>query len=474
MESTFHIPLAHPLFYLFIILAVLTLILLNRSLWSRRAHRGKMFLLSILSVFSIMASISFSGNSQAPLVSPTALIGVTDQGQMVVLDARDGSTRWTQTVWVPAYSVLIATGSDHLVYAMSEVNKSFGVITAYAASDGRHVWQHVLPLLSSSQQVTFSQLLVSDGRIYVVESIGPADGLGPLYIVYALRSTDGSFLWRYQVQTPNSFGLTAGNGLLLIQTQDGGFSAVHASDGSLAWRFSPAPLQKGSSYTYQQVLANGAVYFLQDSWPCLNPRGMGICFKEQISLLAVSQSNGKTLWQDPLNVSQFPHGWTWTWTSSLAVAGTHLYLHTPYVLRLLNASNGAPMWQDPDSALRVTAQSTPDNGHDYCSTLADTTGQEPTPTEANGRVYISHNGAIFALDARTGRRLWRLNPSLHGYFTTPVIFQNALFVSDKALPGKRFCLDTGQDTLLAINPSNGSVYWNTTNAADLIGISHLS
>ncbi len=79
-----------------------------------------------------------------------------------------------------------------------------------------------------------------------------------------------------------------------------------------------------------------------------------------------------------------------------------------------------------------------------------------------------------ALDEGTGKLLWRLPAAPDGDFTASVFFQNVLFTSAQAIPSVHFSAGSGQDAVVAINPSTGSVYWSTTNASDLVGIFHLS
>jgi outer membrane protein assembly factor BamB len=480
------IPSVNPLFYLFLVLALLLFVLaliLLALLFRNGRRRRKRLILGITCVLLLVAvafPIAGYGNKPAPLASPAVLVGLGQGSQIAVLNARDGSVRWTQSVWTPSYSrALVSAGSDHLVYAVSDVNQSFGVVTAYTMSNGRHIWQSSLPLLPASQldQVTFSQLIVSDGRVYVVESVGPSARPGPFYLVYALRSTDGSLVWKHQEPTTNGFMpflLTDGNGLLLIQTSDGGFSALHASDGSLAWHFEPSRPQNGSISTYQHLLTRGAVYFLQDSWPCHSPQASGTCSGEQISLLALSQRNGTPLWQDHLWQEHLPTSdrsqFNQFKASSLALVGAHLYLNTmTSTLLLLNAFNGVQIWQDSDATLRSPAWSTP--GTSSCPSPAVSWDPSAfTPTEGNGMAYISRKGALFALDGRTGQVIWTLSANPDATFTTPILSQQVLFASAYAIPGNRCSPSSGQDAVVAIDPSNGSVYWSTANATSLIGI----
>ena len=439
------IPPINPLFYLFLFLAFLLFVLaLNILLRSKRARWVKVLFFGcacLLLIVTIAYPIQLYSNKSTPLASSVVLIGYASPSHIVALNARDGSVRWTQPIDNQTY---LSGGSGNLVYTVSKASDGTGVVTAYATSNGRQVWRDSLPLLQNDQQdsVAFSDLLVSDGLVYVDETLRSSN------VVYALHTNDGSLVWKHVGQTTDDqepFLITAGNGLLLVQTQDSGFSAWHASDGSLAWHFSP---EGGFIHTYQQVLANQAVYFLQDT-ALASPNGHS-------SLIALSQSNGKVLWQDQLpgsNAAEIS-------VSKLAVAGTHLYLHS-YDLTLLNAFNGTQIWQDAGSRFAATTKGPP-------------TGLDGSaPTEVNGIVYVPRSGALNALDACNGRLLWRLPADPDGNFTTPVFYQNVLFTSANAIPPFRYQAGSGQDAVVAIDPSNGSVYWSTTNAGSFVGIYNL-
>ena len=219
-----------------------------------------------------------------------------------------------------------------------------------------------------------------------------------------------------------------------MRAQESGFSALHANDGSLAWHFSPHPPQGSFVFASQIVLSGQNAYYLQS-----------ISGDQGVSLLALSQENGTLLWQKRLQGSN-------AYANELAGAGTHLYLSINGQTILLSTLNGAQLWQrslNSDGDIAVT--------------------------EANGIVYIPGNGALNALDERNGKVLWSLSADPDGDFTAPILSQNVLFTLVRAIPPHSFFnTGSGQNAVVAINPSNGSVYWSTTNATNLIGIFTLS
>ena len=432
------IPPVNPIFYVFLFLAflllVLTLIALVRG---KRARRVKALFFGgacCLQIVTIAYPIYLYSNKPAPLASSSLLIAIGQNNQIVALNARDGSVRWNQPLDNESQTSIAGSPSS-LFYTASIANDGASVVTAIAASDGQQVWKSSLPQPQMYGKI--QHFMVSDGFIYFDKATGVSDE-----VVYALRANDGSLAWKHAEHIPNHLGdslqpllITAGNGLVFVRTQGSGFSALHANDGSLAWHFSPNIPQGGSVFAYQLVLVGQNVYYLQST-----------SGDQDVSLLALSQGNGKPLWQKHMQGSN-------AYANGLAGAGAHLYLSINGQTILLSVLNGAQLWQSPlDSGIDIAV------------------------TEANGIVYIPGNRALNALDERDGKVLWSLSADPDGDFTTPVLSQNVLFASAGAIAPHGFFGTgaSGQDAVVAINPSNGSVYWSTTNATSLIGIFHLS
>lgn len=424
------IPSINPIFYLFLFLAflllILTLIVLLRSkraCWVKALFFGGA---CCLQVVTIGYPIWLYSNKPAPLSSSSLLIGFGRNDSIVALHARDGSVWWTQPL--QGTQTLVTGGLGNVFYSASQTNNGGSVIAANTASDGTQVWQH--SLLPQQTYGKLENLVTSNGLVYVDEALGVSDE-----VIYALRATDGSLAWKHDEHSADELGdslkpllIAAGNGLVFIRAQDRGFSALHANDGSPAWHFSPHIPQGRFVFTYQLVLADQNVYYLQST-----------SGDQSVSLVALSKGNGKPVWQKHMQGSNYATG--------LAGAGTHLYLSINGQTILLNALDGTQLWQSPlDTGFNISV------------------------TEANGIVYIPGNSALNALDVRDGKTLWSLSAAPDGDFTAPTLSQNVLFASAQAIESHIFSPGSGQDAVVAIDPSRGSVYWSTTNAANLLGI----
>jgi glucose dehydrogenase len=125
----------------------------------------------------------------------------------------------------------------------------------------------------------------------------------------------------------------------------------------------------------------------------------GVVYVQDLAanVFAVSLSTGKELWEyqagAPESSRTDPHG--------VAVAGGEVYGDSSTTVFALNASTGKPVWVD--KALLPTGQG-----------LFDI-----QPLVAGGRMFLASQygigpggGALFALDASTGRQIWKFSTAL--------------------------------------------------------------
>jgi alcohol dehydrogenase (cytochrome c) len=79
-----------------------------------------------------------------------------------------------------------------------------------------------------------------------------------------------------------------------------------------------------------------------------------------------------------------------------------------------------------------------------------------TPVVAGGLMYVTSPTECFALDAGTGRQLWRYTRP-----RTPGMARNASANRGAAVAGDRVFLETGDAHLVALNRFNGDVLWDS-------------
>jgi alcohol dehydrogenase (cytochrome c) len=82
-----------------------------------------------------------------------------------------------------------------------------------------------------------------------------------------------------------------------------------------------------------------------------------------------------------------------------------------------------------------------------------------TPIVANGIMYVTDRNSVYALDARTGREVWRFSRPLR----TDIVSGDAKAGINRgvAILGDRVFFDTQDAHLLALHARNGSLIWET-------------
>lgn len=188
----------------------------------------------------------------------------TSQGVVYALQASTGSLLWhtaqhtTMGDLPNAATPVVANG---MVYSADRLG-----LSAYAASDGKLMWQYrnafpgpfTLSPTVSNGVVYFSRpqsgivaLRASDGKLLWQHNAGgfnrPLALINGMVInysgpVYALRATDGTLLWQRNVMGSGE-GSDAGSpevigeGVVLNGGDDGSVQAIRVSDGSLLWHY---------------------------------------------------------------------------------------------------------------------------------------------------------------------------------------------------------------------------------------------
>ena len=82
-----------------------------------------------------------------------------------------------------------------------------------------------------------------------------------------------------------------------------------------------------------------------------------------------------------------------------------------------------------------------------------------TPLVVNGIMYVTGPNSVYALDARTGREIWRFNRSLRN----DIVSGDAKAGINRgvAILGERIFFETQDAHLLALHSKNGSLIWET-------------
>lgn len=200
---------------------------------------------------------------------------------------------------------------DDVVYASS----GNGEVYALRSSNGSVLWRQSINAGTNGAPL----VLASNGIVYILAEttdVGPGT-------LYALRTSDGAQLWRYHTSDYLS-ALTIANGIAYTTTYDtvsdsGSIVALRANDGAQLWHSAAA----GSSYEAPFV-ENGIVYTT-----AYKNNGPG-------TIYALRASDGVQLWHKTSN----------TFFSLLMAANDVLYVSTAQGIAALQASNGQQLWSD--------------------------------------------------------------------------------------------------------------------------------
>lgn len=277
----------------------------------------------------------------------TSQIENNNKGVVNAFRASDGKLLWSyKTNAGNVNTPLIEQGTVYV--PMGGYPGVAGSVSALRVSDGTLLWQQKFDESFSSQ------LTVRNGTLYLVESkvilpgsptpttqtsgflvpafasllnafhpTLPAQPHKEVYSsVYALNSSDGTFLWHY---TLNSGG-EGWTSWLLVQDDmvytsannsqgKGSIYALRASDGSVVWN------KQFEQAATQSILAQGILYVVSDHQ----------------SIYAFQGSDGKQLWSHPFDESTY---------NPLALVGSTLYVGgSAEIIYALDSGSGKERWQ---------------------------------------------------------------------------------------------------------------------------------
>jgi outer membrane protein assembly factor BamB len=290
-----------------------------------------------------------------------------------------------------------------VVYALSEDE----TVYAMHADNGSILWQYTF----DGATETNGAPLVDNGIVYILaetSDVGPAT-------LYALRTSDGAPLWRYNANDYLS-SLTITGGIAYVTTYDnasdsGSILALHANNGALLW-YSDIP---GSSYD-TPIVENGIIY----TTVYKNNSGSG-------TIYALRASDGAQLWHTTANTAFY---------YILTAANGILYVSSAQGIAALQASNGQQLWSD-------TLQ-----------------GDIASPLLVNGVLYFTATKVSMETSSVSTSRVNALSQMgtseklLRGSGAINRPLQPMLFMN-QAMPAKE-----GLSTVYAVRASDGAFLWH--------------
>lgn len=274
------------------------------------------------------------------------------------------------------------------------VGDDLGRLTAYALKNGKKLWS-----FQSGKRIVGTPA-VSEGIVV----FGSADCK-----IYGLDAQNGNLLWTVEAAEPVLGAVTIENGIAYIGASDHTFRAVNIRTGEVKWAFAGV---RGYIETKPLVTDNKVIFGAWDN-----------------TLYALNKADGKELWKWTGGLTRMHFSPAAVWP--VAADGKVFITDPQRAMTAINIETGNTVWRTFQSMVRETIGLSEDKERIYSKTMNNsivcysTKGDQPhklwasnvgfgyehapsMQVEKNGVVFGStKEGLIFALEATTGKVLWK-------------------------------------------------------------------
>lgn len=274
------------------------------------------------------------------------------------------------------------------------VGDDLGRLTAYALKNGKKLWS-----FQSGKRIVGTPA-VSEGIVV----FGSADCK-----IYGLDAQNGNLLWTVEAAEPVLGAVTIENGIAYIGASDHTFRAVNIRTGEVKWAFAGV---RGYIETKPLVTDNKVIFSAWDN-----------------TLYALNKADGKELWKWTGGLTRMHFSPAAVWP--VAADGKVFITDPQRAMTAIDIETGNTVWRTFQSMVRETIGLSEDKERIYSKTMNDSIvcystksnqphklwasnvgfGYEHAPSmqvEKNGVVFGStKEGLIFALEAATGKVLWK-------------------------------------------------------------------
>lgn len=274
------------------------------------------------------------------------------------------------------------------------VGDDLGRLTAYALKNSKKLWS-----FQSGKRIVGTPA-VSEGIVV----FGSADCK-----IYGLDAQNGNLLWTVEAAEPVLGAVTIENGIAYIGASDHTFRAVNIRTGEVKWAFAGV---KGYIETKPLVTDNKVIFGAWDN-----------------TLYALNKADGKELWKWTGGLTRMHFSPAAVWP--VAADGKVFITDPQRAMTAIDIETGNTVWRTFQSMVRETIGLSEDKERIYSKTMNDsivcysTKGNQPhklwasnvgfgyehapsMQVEKNGVVFGStKEGLIFALEAATGKVLWK-------------------------------------------------------------------
>lgn len=274
------------------------------------------------------------------------------------------------------------------------VGDDLGRLTAYALKNGKKLWS-----FQSGKRIVGTPA-VSEGIVV----FGSADCK-----IYGLDAQNGNLLWTVEAAEPVLGAVTIENSIAYIGASDHTFRAVNIRTGEVKWAFAGV---RGYIETKPLVTDNKVIFGAWDN-----------------ILYALNKADGKELWKWTGGLTRMHFSPAAVWP--VAADGKVFITDPQRAMTAIDIETGNTVWRTFQSMVRETIGLSEDKERIYSKTMNDsivcysTKGDQPhklwasnvgfsyehapsMQVEKNGVVFGStKEGLIFALEATTGKVLWK-------------------------------------------------------------------
>lgn len=274
------------------------------------------------------------------------------------------------------------------------IGDDMGYLTAYALKDGKALWR-----FQSGKRIVGTPA-VSEGIVV----FGSADCK-----IYGLNAQNGNLLWTVETSEPVLGAVTIDNGTAYIGASDHTFRAINTCNGEIKWTFTGV---KGYIETKPLVTDSKVIFGAWDN-----------------TLYALNKADGRELWKWTGGLTRMHFSPAAVWP--VAAEGKVFITDPQRAMTAIEIETGNTIWRTFQSMVRETIGLSEDGERIYSKTMNDSIvcystkgshphelwasnvgfGYEHAPSmqvEKDGIVFGStKEGLIFALEAKTGKVLWK-------------------------------------------------------------------
>ncbi|WP_294591768.1 PQQ-binding-like beta-propeller repeat protein [uncultured Bacteroides sp.] len=294
---------------------------------------------------------------------------------------------------------VVQTGAGIYCSPATEKDKVFvgddmGRLTAYSLKNGKKLWS-----FESGKRIVGTPA-VSEGIVV----FGSADRH-----IYGLNAKDGSLLWKVEAAEPVLGAVTIENGIAYIGASDHTFRAINLNSGNVKWTFTGV---KGYIETKPLVTEDKVIFGAWDN-----------------TLYALNKADGKELWKWTGGLTRMHFSPAAVWP--VAANGKVFITDPQRAMTAIDLKTGDTVWRTFQSMVRETIGLSEDHERIFSKTMNDSIvcystqgdtpkelwasnvgfGYEHAPSmqvEKDGVMFGStKEGLIFALEAKTGKVLWK-------------------------------------------------------------------